>query len=147
MIDPKSPMKLIHTHPIRIYYEDTDCAGVVYYSNYLRFAERARTEMFREIGYSNIEYTKNKGITFVVRNCDTEYLKPAFLDDLIEVDSGNFDLKRASFWISQNVRRQHDLLVTMRIRLACVDKDGQVCRIPKYLLSNMQKLQGTVSSI
>jgi len=147
MIDPQSSIKVMHTHPIRVYYEDTDCAGVVYYSNYLRFAERARTEMFREIGFSNIEYSKDKGITFAVRNCDTEYLKPAFLDDFLEVDTGNLDLHGASFWISQNVRRQHDFLVTMRLRLVCVDKEGQVSRIPKNLLHNMQKLQGKVSLI
>ena len=94
---------------------------------------------------SNIEYSKCEGITFAVRRCDAEYLKPAFLDDLVEVDTGNLDLQGASFWINQNVRRYRDLLVTMRIRLACVDKEGQVSRIPKQLLTNLQKLNRTVS--
>lgn len=119
-----------HVYPVRVYFEDTDSGGVVYYANYLRFAERARTEMLRLAGASHASLMENHSLIFAVRRCEVDYLKPAHLDDTLEVHTSGLTLEAASLWLDQVIRRGRDVLVTMRIRLACLNGDGRPARLP-----------------
>ncbi len=126
-----------HIFPVRIYYEDTDAAGIVYYANYLKFTERARTELLREMNVAH-EFIKDTwGVAFVVRGCEVEYLKPARLDDLVEVATGVKSIKGASFILTQDVERDGEVLVTTEIRIACIDGEGRAARIPAEVRSAM----------
>ncbi len=111
MIAARAPHS--HVFPLRVYYEDTDSGGVVYYANYLKFAERARTELLRRYGIDHGALMERDGIVFAVRSCDIEYLKPARLDDMLEVHSGNLRLGGASLRMDQTVMRGGDILVRL----------------------------------
>ncbi|MEK9682979.1 MAG: tol-pal system-associated acyl-CoA thioesterase [Rhodospirillaceae bacterium] len=137
-----SPM---HIYFVRVYHEDTDSGGIVYYANYLRFAERARTEMLRSVGLQHPSMIQNCGLAFVVRSCNAEYLKPAHLDDELKICTGNIVLEAASLWLSQSVHRLDDILVNMQLRLACVDRHGRPKRLSKILRQNLLKFQSKVS--
>lgn len=107
--------------PVRVYYEDTDAAGVVYYANYLRYLERARTEWLRAIGVEHQRLAAEQGIGFVVRSCTIEYLRPARLDDALEIVSRIASLGRAQLEFDQAVCRDGEQLVSARVRVACLD--------------------------
>ncbi len=119
-----------HQFPIRIYYEDTDAAGIVYYANYLRFAERARTEWLREIGHPHRAMIDGPGLAFAVRRCLADYLKPARLDDLLSVESVVTEVKAASLDLIQDIRRNADVLARLEIKLVCLDNGLRPARIP-----------------
>ena len=119
-----------HNLPIRIYYEDTDVGGIVYYANYLKFAERARTEMLRLIGVNQSEMADRYGLVFTVRACAVEFLRPARLDDLIEVRSHLVKLAAATVSAVQAVWRDSEELARLDIRVACVSQNGRPARIP-----------------
>lgn len=123
----------VHVFPLRVYYEDTDSGGVVYYANYLRYAERARTEMLRMIGFPHDRMMVRDGLAFAVRRCEVDYLKPAHLDDALKVHTGAVEIKAASLWADQTVRRDGEDLVRMRVRLACLDRAGRAARLPPDL--------------
>ena len=89
-----SSQATVHRFPVRVYYEDTDAAGIVYYANYLKFAERARSEWLREIGGDEAKAMKASGLLFVVRRCEIDYLQPARLDELLEVTTRVTALRR-----------------------------------------------------
>jgi len=112
--------------PVRVYYEDTDAGGVVYYANYLKFAERARTEMLRLLDIENSVMQERHGLAFVVRHIDVEYLRPARLDDLLEVHMNLTKVGGASLSGVQVIRCDGEDLVRMTIRLGCMKlaKDG-----------------------
>ena len=129
-----------HVFPLRVYYEDTDAGGVVYYANYLRYAERARGEMLRAVGIEQRALMESDGIVFAVRRCEVDYLRPARLDDALEVVTGNIELEAASLWAEQVVRRGTDDLVRMRLRLACVGAGGRPARLPSYLRAALAPL-------
>ena len=117
--------------PVRVYYEETDAAGIVYYANYLRFAERARTELLREIGVAHESIKKNWGIEFVVRNCNAHYLTPAFLDDILEVRTTCSEIKGASITLRQTVTRNGEEIVIMDVMIASRGMtSGRALRIP-----------------
>ena len=122
-----------HIFPVRVYFEDTDAAGVVYYANYLRYAERARTEMMRAIGVPHSGLMRGDGLVFVVHRCDVLYRRPAHLDDALEVHTGSMDLTGTGLWADQVVRRDGEDLVRMRIRLACVGPEGKPVKLPAIL--------------
>jgi acyl-CoA thioester hydrolase len=119
--------------PVRVYYEDTDAGGVVYYANYLKFAERARTELMREAGAEHSELKRDHDVAFAVRRCEADYLAPARLDDLLEVTSEIVEMRAASLWLVQTVRRGTDELARLKIRLACVAGDGRPVPWPPRL--------------
>ena len=104
----------MHSLNLRIYYEDTDAQGVVYYANYLKFFERARTEYLREFGYLQNELLKNKTI-FVVNKIDVHYIKPVYLDQIIEVQSKFDFVKNASFSLFQTIVSSNDIKCTAKI--------------------------------
>jgi acyl-CoA thioester hydrolase len=120
-----------HRFPIRVYYEDTDAAGIVYYANYLKFAERARTEWLRETGHEHATLMKERGLAFAVRRCNVDYLKPARLDDLLEVETRLLAFGAATLDALQIVRRDGVTLAELRIQLACLGPEGRPARLPE----------------
>lgn len=124
-----------HVFPVRVYYEDTDSGGVVYHSNYLRFAERARTELLRAHGIEHEALRANEGVMFAVRRCEIDYVRPARLDDRLEIATRLIELTGASFWVEQVVRRGSEILAQLKLRLVCVRQDGKPARIPAVLRS------------
>lgn len=111
------------TFPVRIYYEDTDAAGVVYYANYLRYCERARTEWLRATGFEQQQMKSELGLVFVVRAVTADYLAPAVLDDMLQVITQLETLGRASMTFLQTITRDDVCLFKARIVIACVDWD------------------------
>jgi len=129
-----------HVSSFRIYYEDTDSGGVVYYANYLRFLERARTELLRELGFEQAQLARDSDIAFAVRSLQVEYLKPARLDDLIEVHSTIGELGRAQVVFLQRIEREGELLVDATVRVACLDlARGKATAIPKIIHDKLKK--------
>ena len=133
-----------HVYPLRVYYEDTDAAGVVYYANYLRMAERARTEMLRLIGADHAAMAAVHGIMLAVRDCAIEYFAPARLDDVLEIRTRLVEARGASLRAEQTVRRadsdQGDL-ARIRLRLACVGETGQPARLPSSFRAALARLE------
>ena len=128
---------------VRVYYEDTDAAGVVYYASYLKFLERARTEWLRALGYEQSKLAQDMGIAFAVRSLAAEYFKPARLDDMLTVVSSIESLKRAQLVFAQNVERGKEVLFTSSVRIACFDsKRGKATAIPKAINEKFKLLIG-----
>jgi acyl-CoA thioester hydrolase len=126
---------------IRVYYEDTDSGGVVYYANYLRFLERARTELLRGLGFEQAQLALDAGIAFAVRSLQVEYLKPARLDDLVEVVTSVGELGRAQVVFKQCIEREGELLVDAAVRVACLDlARGRAAAIPKNIHEKLKEL-------
>jgi acyl-CoA thioester hydrolase len=113
----------IFSMPIRVYFQDTDAGGVVYHANYVNFMERARTEWMRTFGYSNAGMMKELGRVFVVRSVKLEYLKPALLDDLLNVTAKIKDIGRSRVTMLQTVVRGEELLTEGEVHLVCVNTD------------------------
>lgn len=128
----------VHLLPVRIYYEDTDAAGIVYYANYLRYAERARTEMLRLAGIKQSAVSHELGLAFAVRSFSADYRRPARLDDLLEVRSRLFRLAAASLDAEQTITRDGTDLVQIAVRIACVGRNGRPARIPAKIKSLLQ---------
>jgi acyl-CoA thioester hydrolase len=122
-----------HRFPVRVYFEDTDAGGVVYYANYLKFAERARTEMMREAGAAHSAMIRDQGLTLVVSRCEADYIASARLDDLLEVESHITGFGGATVDAEQIIRRDGSDIVRIRVRLACVNRDGRPARLPNDL--------------
>ncbi len=113
------------TLPVRVYYEDTDAGGVVYYANYLKFCERARTEWLRALGVSQQALIDEQALAFVVRSVQADYLASARLDDALTVATRVAMLRRASILFEQQVMRGQELLFTTRVLLASIDLHRQ----------------------
>ena len=127
-----------HHFEIRVYYEDTDAAGIVYYANYLKFAERARTEMMRDRGASHQDLHRSTGLSFVVKRCTADYHLPARLDDILDVETHVGKIGGASLNLRQLVFRGDRLLVSMDIRLALLNEALRPARIPKALIAALR---------
>ena len=129
--------------PVRVYYEDTDAGGVVYYANYLKFAERARSEMLRALEIENSDMQERHGLAFVVRHIDVEYLQPARLDDLLEVHLHLTKVGGATLNGVQSIRLNGEDLVRMNIRLGCMKLSGGVGRLPADIFERLKALETT----
>jgi acyl-CoA thioester hydrolase len=123
----------VHRFGMRVYYEDTDAAGIVYHANYLKFAERARTEMLRHLGFEQAALRRDTGRVFAVRHCSADYLAPARLDDALVVETRLTALGGASLAVAQEIRCGERFLVRLALRLACLDADGRPSRLPPAL--------------
>jgi acyl-CoA thioester hydrolase len=130
----KRRCKINSTLTIKIYYEDTDAGGVVYYANYLRFMERARTEYLAEKGIDVAEY-HNNGYFFPVIHVDIHYKKPARLGDVIEVTADLIEMTHATVTFRQNIFRDDTLLVESTVKLVCITMDGKPRRLPPEFTS------------
>jgi acyl-CoA thioester hydrolase len=123
----------VHILPVRVYYENTDAGGIVYHSDYLNFAERARTEMMRRFGLSHRDLMAEAGVGFAVQHADVTFHRPARLDDLLMVETRILEVGGASMRVRQDIRRDGDLLVAVALRLAMVNDRGRPGRIPNSL--------------
>lgn len=121
------------TVQIRVYYEDTDAGGVVYHAGYLRFAERARTEMLRSLGLDHVRLLADHGVIFAVRRCEVDFLQPARLDDLLDVSTRIARQGGASLDLIQEIGRAGTLIARLAIRLALIDRRGRAARLPAVL--------------
>lgn len=134
------PGKLRFVWPVRVYYEDTDSAGVVYYANYLRYFERARTEWLRASGFEQTELATRHGVVFVVRSITVEYLSPARFNDALDISVELGDVGASQMTMQQRVVRGDDTLVDAVVRVACVNIVAmKPVRIPKPLLEKIRK--------
>jgi acyl-CoA thioester hydrolase len=126
-------------HATRVYWEDTDAGGIVYYANYLRFFERARTEWLRSLGIQQQQMRERDGTMFIVSQTALQYHRPARLDDLLEVTVGLRHAARASLQLEQKALRGTELLAEGTIRIACVEAPTlRLKRIPEEILQLLQ---------
>lgn len=137
------------TIPVRIYYEDTDAGGVVYYANYLKFLERCRTEWLRDAGHDQADLLRDPGIAFVVRSVSLEYLKPARLDEMLSVSLEVEKITRSQIFFRQHIRRVNpvvengwDELISGKIQIVCVNAaQMKITSIPAPLRTKLEALQ------
>ncbi|MDB9757759.1 YbgC/FadM family acyl-CoA thioesterase [Candidatus Pelagibacter ubique] len=118
-------------HNIKVYYEDTDAGGVVYYANYLKFLERARTEALFTIGFNNKKIKEDYGALIVVKSCNIEYKKPSYLEDGLKIRSFVKSITKTSFFMSQFISRGDELIVEAKVHLVFVDKNGKPIKVPE----------------
>ncbi len=128
-----------HNIDIRVYYEDTDAGGIVFYANYLKFAERGRTEYLRNLGFENKSLMDKQGVIFVVRKIEADYLAPAYLDDMLRMETGVIEMKNASFKMKQSLFRHNELIFSVDVILVCVDRAGKPVRLPDGLRTAMER--------
>lgn len=126
-----------HLHPVRVYYEDTDLAGIVYYANHLRFIERARTEWIRRLGVDQVALRADHGIVFAVRRIEADYLSPAHFDDLLEVRTDLQLLAGARIQLVQDIWRGDLRLFASVVTLVAIGRDGRPVRLPDALRTQL----------
>ncbi|MXU65312.1 tol-pal system-associated acyl-CoA thioesterase [Oceanomicrobium pacificus] len=131
---------MTHTHDLRVYYEDTDMAGIVYYANYLRFLERGRSELVRDAGLDQLAMRDDLGIVFAVRRVEVDYLRPARFDDVLTVHTETSELGAASLTMSQRITRGAEEILRAEVRVAVMSLGGKPVRLPAEI---RQRLQNT----
>ncbi len=129
-----------HHFPLHVYWEDTDAGGIVYYANYLKFTERARTDLLRGLEINQQGMMAKEGLNFVVRDCHIEYLAPAKMDDILEVQTTLSELKGATLKMRQNVLRGSQILVKSEVRVACLQKSGKPARFSPQIKNKFSSL-------
>ncbi len=127
--------------PVRVYYEDTDAAGIVYYANYLKFMERARTEWLRSFGFEQAALARDHGVAFVVSRVEVRFVKPARLDELLQVVTSISRLGRVGFDMTQSVNRDgRERLCDAWVRIGCLDSAALEPRpLPSALLTELRR--------
>tara|TARA_B100001121_G_C18565794_1_gene562581 strand:+ start:474 stop:872 length:399 start_codon:yes stop_codon:yes gene_type:complete len=123
---------------IKVYYEDTDAGGVVYYANYLKFLERARSEALYNIGYTNSGLLESHNLLLIVKSCNIEYKKPAKFEEILEIVSEVTSFTKTSFIMKQNILRDNELITIADIHLVAVDKKGKPSKIPDELKKKLE---------
>jgi acyl-CoA thioester hydrolase len=126
---------------VRVYLEDTDALGIVYYANFLRFAERARTELLRALGTDHSAMIAEDGLNFAVTRCEIDYLSPARLDDLLEVETSLLGIGGATLELLQRVRRGGEEIARVTVKLACTNRAGRPRRLPAGLRRILEGLE------
>ena len=126
------------THKVKVYYEDTDVGGVVYYANYLKFLERARTEGLASLGFSNKKIKDEFGALIIVKSCNIDYKKPAYLEDELSIRSFVKSITKTSFIMDQFISRGHDLVVEAKIHLVFINEKGKPIKIPDNLFQDFK---------
>lgn len=122
-----------HRFDLRVYYEDTDLAGIVYYANYLKFIERARSEWVRDLGLDQVQIKAQTGAAFAVRHLEADYLRPAQFDDLLQVRTAVISGTGARLVLAQDVWRDADRLFAAKVTLVFIGAQGQALRLPEVL--------------
>ena len=125
-------------HNIKVYYEDTDAGGVVYYANYLKFLERARTEALVSLGFSNKKIKDEFGALIIVKSCNIEYMKSVYLEDELNIRSFVKSITKTSFIMNQFISRSDDLVVEAKIHLVFINQKGKPIRIPENLFQDFK---------
>ena len=126
------------SHNVKIYYEDTDSGGVVYYANYLKYFERARTEALLAIGLSNLKIKDEFNSLIIVKSCNIEYKKSAYLEDNLIIKSFISSLSKTSFVMDQSIYRDDLLIVYAKIHLVFVNEKGKPVKIPELILEKFE---------
>ena len=123
---------------IKVYYEDTDAGGVVYYANYLKFLERARSEAIHSLGFSNKGLLENHGILLIVKSCNIQYKQPAQLEDLLEISSEATSFTKTSILMKQLILKNKDIISEADVHLVVVDNKGKPTKIPDQLKRKLE---------
>jgi len=125
-------------HKLKVYYEDTDSGGVVYYANYLKFLERARTEALFSIGFSNNKIQEQFNSLIIVKSCNIEYKKSAHLEDELTIRSFVKSITKTSFFMNQIISKEKDVIVEAQIHLVFINKEGKPVKIPEDIYSKFK---------
>ena len=126
------------THNVKVYYEDTDAGGVVYYANYLKYLERARTEALSIIGLSNKKIKNDYGAFIIVKSCNIEYKKFAYLEDDLQIKSFIDSKSKTSFLMNQSIFKDEDLIVEANIHLVFINEKSKPIKIPEKILTEFK---------
>ena len=132
-----------HILPLRVYYEDTDAGGIVYYANYLKYLERGRSDMLRILGVEQQEmllFNSPDDVKFVVTRAEIDYLRPAKLDDVVKVRTKVDEFRKASFTMQQEIWRDDELLIKAVIMAAALNKNNRPARIPEQVRKKLDKV-------
>ena len=125
-------------HNVKVYYEDTDAGGVVYYANYLKYLERARTEALTTIGLSNIEIKEKFGALIIVKSCNIEYKKSAHLEDELKIRSFVKSVTKTSFFMNQIITRGENIIVEAQVHLVFVNEKNKPVKVPEIIFDNFK---------
>ena len=126
------------THKVKVYYEDTDSGGVVYYANYLKFLERARTEALVCLGFSNKKIKDEFGALIIVKSCNIEYKKSAYLEDELSIRSFVKSITKTSFFMNQFISKGNEIIVEAKVHLVFINDSGKPIKIPGILFQNFK---------
>ena len=125
-------------HSVKVYYEDTDAGGVVYYANYLKYLERARTEALAKIGLSNLQIKKKFGALIIVKSCNIEYKKSAHLEDELSIRSFVKSVTKTSFFMNQFITKDEFSIVEAQVHLVFVNEKGKPIKVPDIIFKNFK---------
>ena len=125
-------------HNVKVYYEDTDAGGVVYYANYLKYLERARTEALSTIGLSNLQIKDKFGAQIIVKSCNIEYKKSAQLEDKLKIRSFVKSVTKTSFYMNQIITNDETTIVEAQIHLVFVNENGKPVKVPEIIFNNFK---------
>ena len=128
------------TFKLKVYYEDTDAGGVVYYANYLKFIERARSDALKSLGFTNKLLIEENGTYIIVKSCNINYIKPALLEDDLEIKSNIKEITKTSFFMLQKVFKGNNQITEAEVHLVTINKKGKPVKIPKRLKEELEKL-------
>ena len=130
-------MKKEFIYNFKVYYEDTDAGGVVYYANYLKFLERARSEAIYSIGFSNLDLKRTNNVIIVVKSCNINYIRPAKFEDKLSVNSSIISISKASFKMNQIIIRQEEKITEAEVVLVAINSSGKPTKLPEELLKKI----------
>ena len=125
-------------HNVKVYYEDTDAGGVVYYANYLKYLERARTEALSTIGLSNLQIKDKFGALIIVKSCNIEYKKSAYLEDQLTIRSFVKSVTKTSFFMNQIITKVEDVIAESQIHLVFINEKGKPVKVPQIIFDNFK---------
>ena len=125
-------------HKVKVYYEDTDAGGVVYYANYLKFLERARSESLISLGYSNKKIKDEFGSLIIVKSCSIDYKKSAFLEDKLNIRSFVKSVTKTSFLMHQFISKDDEVIVEAKVHLVFINTKGKPMKVPEKLFQNFK---------
>ena len=126
------------THNVKVYYEDTDAGGVVYYANYLKYLERARSEALHSVGLSNKQLLKDYRSLIIVKSCNLDYIKPAMLEDILLIETQVKSMSKTSITMNQIVKKNEVVITKAEIVLVIVNDKGKPVRIPEILKDSFE---------
>tara|TARA_Y100000817_G_C16647466_1_gene451205 strand:+ start:154 stop:552 length:399 start_codon:yes stop_codon:yes gene_type:complete len=126
---------------VKVYYEDTDASGRVYYSNYLKYLERGRTDFLSSLGFSHKEFYNNNKIYFVVKTCNIEYVKPANFEDILEIKTSIVSFSKAKIEFNQQILRDDQLIVDSNIIIVSINNENKISKMPNEMLEILAQHQ------
>ena len=134
------------TYNVKVYYEDTDAGGVVYYANYLKYLERARTEALSVIGFTNLKIKNDFGTHIIVKSCNIEYIKSAYLEDKLKIKSFINSVSKTSFVMIQSIFKDQELIVEAKIHLVFINEKAKPVKIPKQILIDFKPYTSNITN-